>query len=153
MGYRLAAAALVLWIVTVAGAGFMFVHGRTAPAADGRTIVLLAPADRDFVLAEMRNLLDVTQNITAALAEGDRAKIATAARSGGLGTVKGVPVALMARLPMDFKQAGMAMHRGFDEIAEAADRGESAKKLNARLGDQLDLCVGCHQTYRIDAVH
>lgn len=59
----------------------------------------------------------------------------------------------MARLPMDFKQAGMAMHRGFDEIAEAADRGESAKKLNARLGDQLDLCVGCHQTYRIDAVH
>lgn len=83
MGYRLAAAALVLWIVTVAGAGFMFVHGRTAPAADGRTIVLLAPADRDFVLAEMRNLLDVTQNITAALAEGDRAKIATAARWAG----------------------------------------------------------------------
>ncbi len=153
MGYRLAVAALVLWVVTVAGAGFMFVHGRTAPAADGRTIVLLAPADRGLVLAEMRNLLEAVQKVTAALAEDDRAGVAAAARAGGLGTVKGVPLDLMASLPLNFKQAGMAMHRGFDEIAEAADRGESIKKLNARLGDQLDLCVGCHQTYRIDAVH
>ena len=153
MTHRLAIAALVLWVVTVAGAGFVFVRGRTAPASDGRTAVLLAPADRDFVLAEMRALLEVTQNITAALAEDDRAKIAVAARSGGRGTVKGVPLGLMARLPLDFKQAGMAMHGGFDEIAAAADRGESMKQLNARLADQLNLCVGCHQAYRIDAVH
>lgn len=153
MSHRLAIAALVLWVVTVAGAGFVFVRGRTAPAADGRTAVLLAPADRDVVLAEMRALLEVTQNITAALAEDDRAKIAAAARSGGRGAVKGVPLGLMARLPMDFKQAGMAMHGGFDAIAAAADRGESIKQLNARLADQLNLCVGCHQAYRIDAVH
>ena len=153
MKNRLALAALVLWGVTVAGAGFMFVRGRTAPASDGRTAVLLAPADRDFVLAEMRNLLEATQNIAAALAEDDRAKLAAAARLGGRGSVKGVPADLLVRLPVDFKQAGMAMHGGLDMIAEAADRGESMKQLNARLADQLNLCVGCHQTYRIDAVH
>lgn len=150
MKNRLSIIAIVLWLATLAGAAVLFVRGRTAPAPDGRTAILLPRADRDLVLAEMRNLLEAVQKVTMAIAAADRAEIAAAARTGGLGAAKGVPLDLMARLPLGFKQAGMAMHGGFDEIATAADHGESFKDLNSRLGDQIGLCVGCHQTYRID---
>ncbi|MEO8328243.1 MAG: hypothetical protein ABI618_20555, partial [Nitrospirota bacterium] len=49
--------ALVLWIVSAGVLGWLFVKGETTPSADGRTAVLLAPAERDFILTEMRQLL------------------------------------------------------------------------------------------------
>ena len=37
------------------------VRGSVAPASDGRTAILLAPAERDLVLTEMRAFLQATQ--------------------------------------------------------------------------------------------
>lgn len=150
MSKKLAIAAIGLWAVTVIGAGVLFVRGRTAPASDGRTAILLAPAEREFVLGEMRNMLAAIQQITEALASADPAKAAAAARMGGVHATAGAPIGLMAKLPLDFKQAGMAMHSGFDDIAKAADRGESPSALGGRLATQIGACVGCHQSYRID---
>ena len=45
--------ALVLWVATIATLGWFFINGWTKPAADGRTEIVLAPAERDQILAEL----------------------------------------------------------------------------------------------------
>ena len=60
--------------------------------------------------------------------------------------------ALMAKLPFEFKELGLGLHRRFDDIAKAADSGAGRAQLLASLGTQLSACVGCHEGYRLDAV-
>jgi cytochrome c556 len=67
-----------------------------------------------------------------------------------MGTVQQVPLSLMAKLPLEFKQAGMEAHAGFDALATAAEGGEPTDLLLARLGERLDNCVACHRTYRLE---
>jgi hypothetical protein len=57
------AAAGILWVVTVALIGWFFVKGWTAPSTDGRTEILLAPSERDLILAEMRDLLKAVSGV------------------------------------------------------------------------------------------
>ena len=47
-------AAIFLWIVMMTVGGWFFIKGWTAKGSDGRTEILLAPAERDQILAEMR---------------------------------------------------------------------------------------------------
>jgi hypothetical protein len=42
---------LGLWIVTIGVAGWFFVQGWTTQGTDGRTQIVLAPAERDLVRA------------------------------------------------------------------------------------------------------
>lgn len=147
---RLASASLLLWLVTALGAGVLFMRGATAPSSDGRTAILLAPAERDFVLGEMRGMLIGVQRMSAALAENDAGAFAKAARDASTHEGHEPPLTLMAKLPMEFKRTGMAMHTGFGDLADAAEKGAPPAKLQAGLADQLNACVGCHESYRID---
>jgi len=152
MNYRiLAFVALGLWIATVLVVAVLFVRGQTVPSADGRRAVVLAPAERDLVLAEMRNMLMAVQGIVQAAQAGDAARVAMAARASGMAAAVDVNPALMARLPLDFKQLGLSVHRGFDELAAAADKGAATGDILMRLGNQLSACVGCHAGYRLQA--
>ncbi|CAA7611342.1 conserved hypothetical protein [Candidatus Terasakiella magnetica] len=146
------AAPVALWVVTVAAAGYVFVRGHTIPATDGRTTVLLQPGERDFVLSEMRLLLGVVKDITGGLAEGSNAKVAAAARSVGMAATHDAPSSLLAKLPLDFKRMAMPLHGGFDDLAAAAERGETPAALAGRLGEQLGRCNQCHSAYRFDQV-
>lgn len=150
MTRKLAFAALLLWLVTVAAAAVLFIRGDTSPGSDGRTAVIMGGGERDFVLAEMRNLLAAVGEVTAGLADGDRAKIAKAARQVGRAAAGDAPPALLAKLPLDFKRAAMDLHGGFDALAAAAEAGASTPVLAAQLADQLNRCSGCHQAYRFD---
>jgi hypothetical protein len=150
MSNKFAVAAIALWLLTAAAAAVFFVRGDTAPASDGRVAILLAPIERDFVLAEMRNMLVSLQQITQALAREDRAGVIKAARAAGSRDGKEMSFGLMASLPLDFKQAGMAMHSAFGDLANSAERSESVRALNAQLARNIDACVECHQIYRID---
>ena len=127
----------------------VFVRGRTAPAPDGRTSVLLDAPERDMVLMEMRGLLQSTQGIVHGIASGDRAQIATAARASGMAAAVDVSPALMAKLPLDFKRLGLETHRAFDEIAREAASGSSDHRLLEMLDTQLGRCTACHATYRL----
>ncbi len=60
--------------------------------------------------------------------------------------------ALMVKLPLEFKQLGLSVHKRFDKIATAADSGASREQLLASLSTQLSACVACHASYRLDAV-
>jgi hypothetical protein len=57
----------------------------------------------------------------------------------------------MAKLPLEFKQLGLGLHRRFDDIATIADSGASREQILAALSTQLSACVGCHEGYRLDA--
>ena len=56
-----------LWVITVMIMLTWFIQGHTRPASDGRTEILLAPAERDLVLAEMRDLLKAVHGVVTVL--------------------------------------------------------------------------------------
>ncbi len=150
MKNRLAFAAIALWGVTAVTLGVLFVRGQTAAGPDGRTSILLAAGERDFVLEEMRGLLVAVHDIADGLSRDDRAEVARAARAVGMAAAHDVAPALMVKLPLAFKQLGLPLHRGFDDLAAAAERGEPASALSRRLVEQLDRCVACHGAYRLE---
>ena len=147
----LSVVAIALWLATVAVAGFFFIRGQTRVAADGRTAVLLAPDERDLVLTEMRGLLGSVQGVVDGVKAGNLKQVAEAARASGMAAAADVNPALMAKLPLEFKQLGLGLHRRFDEIASQADSGASREDILAALSAQLSACVACHASYRIEA--
>ena len=54
MKIRVCIITVVLWAVTLTGAGWFFVTGWTTKGTDGRMEILLDPAERDLILGEMR---------------------------------------------------------------------------------------------------
>lgn len=144
--------AIALWLVTAAVVVVFFVRGQTEMASDGRTAVLLAPNERDLVLSEMRGVLGSVQGIVEGLDAGDMKRVAKAARESGMAAAADVNPALMAKLPLEFKQLGLSLHRRFDELAAAADSGASREQVLKLLSEQLSACVGCHAGYRLEAV-
>lgn len=147
----LSVTAITLWLITIAVAGFFFVRGQTRVAPDGRTAILLAPDERNLVLTEMRGMLGTVQGMVNGVKAGDLKQVAQAARTSGMAAAADVNPALMAKLPLEFKQLGLSVHKRFDEIATEADLGASHEQLLGRLGTQLSACVACHASYRIDA--
>ncbi|MDO8608273.1 MAG: hypothetical protein Q7R40_17195 [Phaeospirillum sp.] len=150
MKQRLGLIAVALWLVTAVAMAVVFVRGNTAPGSDGRTALLLQESERNFVLAEMRSLLVANRTITAALAAGDAAQVAKAARAVGMAEAHDRAPSLLAKLPLDFKRLAMAMHGGFDGLAAEAEAGAPMPALTARLLEQLDRCIACHEGFRID---
>ncbi len=147
--HALALLALVLWGVTVAIGGYYFVRGQTIASSDGRLAVQLPPSGRDLVLAEMRAMLKSVQGVVAAVAARDMKQVAVAARASGTAAAVDMSPQLMAALPLEFKQLGMSVHKGFDEIAAAAEQGMAPSEMLSQLGAQLNACVACHASYRL----
>ncbi|MEP6891101.1 MAG: hypothetical protein ABI955_10465 [Nitrospirota bacterium] len=146
---------LGLWIVTIGVAGWFFVQGWTTQGTDGRMQIVLVPAERDLILGEMRLLLKAVHGVVTGLAghdqETDRAQIEQAARSAGMGMAADVNPALMAKLPLPFKQMGMSIHRDMDALADAIVQKEPPQKILQRLSSMTARCTTCHDLYRFSA--
>lgn len=144
--------ALGLWVVTFAMAGWFFVQGWTTESTDGRTQIVLAPAERDVILGEMRMLLKAVHGVVAGLAgqdqEADRAQMEQAARSAGMHMAEDVNPALIAKLPLPFKQMGMSIHKDMDALADAVIQKETPKQILQRLSNMTARCTACHDMYR-----
>ena len=134
-----------------AGVYLFGVRGFVAPASDGRTAILLEPGERDLVLAEMRAFFAATQGVLVGATKGDPVAAATAARAVGAAAQGGVPVSLMGKLPLAFKQLGFDTHSRFDQLAlDAESPGDAGETLTA-LAELMSNCVACHAAFRIDA--
>ncbi len=146
---------LGLWIVTIVAGGWFFVRGWTVPGTDGRTQIVLAPAERDLILGEMRMLLKAVHGVVTGLAgqeqAADRTQIEQAARSAGMGMAVDVNPALMEKLPLPFKQMGMSIHRDMDALADAAVQKETPQQILQRLSSMTARCTTCHDMYRFSA--
>ena len=143
--------ALIVWFVTVGVAALFFIRGSTAPSSDGRSSIVLAPAERDLVLKEMRGMLSSVDGVVAGVANHDLQQVAQAARGSGMAVAADVSPRLMLKLPLKFKRMGMAMHKSFDDLASSAERGAGPDQILARLGNQLSSCAACHAAYRLEA--
>ena len=145
--------ALGLWIVTIGVAGWLFVQGWTTPGTDGRMQIVLAPTERDLILGEMRMLLKAVHGVVTGLAgqdpEADRTQIEQAARSAGMAMATDVNPALMAKLPLPFKQMGMSIHRDMDALADGIVQKETSQQILERLSNMTARCTACHDMYRI----
>ncbi len=137
-------------LIAIATLAYMFlVRGSVTDSADGRTAIILSGSERDLVLEEMRGFLEGIQTITAALAEKDLKTVAESARKVGMANAGGVPLTLMAKLPLEFKTLGMATHKAFDELSqEATDMGDAQVTLT-KLGELINNCTACHSGYRL----
>ncbi len=143
--------ALLLWAVTIAVFAWFFIRGSTAPGTDGRTAVVLQPAERDLVLTEMRGMLFSVQGILEGANQGDVKRIIGASRAAGMAAAADVNPALMAKLPLEFKMLGMSVHREMDEIAKAAEGGTPASEILKMASATLTKCVACHSAWQIKA--
>jgi cytochrome c556 len=144
------AGAGILWVVTMALIGWFFVKGWTAPSTDGRTEILLAPSERDLILAEMRDLLKAVSGVVQGLGDSSQpsAKVGSAARAAGMQMAADVNPVLMGKLPLAFKQMGMSVHRDMDGLADAVAAGETSQQILKRLAGITARCTTCHDMYR-----
>ncbi len=144
---------LVLWIVSAGLLGWFFFQGATTPSADGRTVVHLAPTERDFILTEMRQLLQAVHGVVTGLSDPDQtqghAQAAAAARSAGMKMAVDDNPSLMLKLPLPLKQLGMSVHRDFDELADAITGGTTSQDILQRLSTITTRCLACHEMYQI----
>lgn len=147
--------ALLLWVLSAAALGWLFVKGRTAPSTDGRMQVLLAPAERDQILGEMRLLLKAVHGVVTGLSGPEQQEglkqAEQAARAAGMGMAADVDPALMVKLPLPFKQMGMSVHRDFDGLADAIAQGAPPAQIMNRLSSITSRCTTCHDLYRLSA--
>ena len=146
---------LGLWIVTIGVAGWFFVQGWTTESRDGRTQIVLASTERDLILGEMRMLLKAVHGVVTGLAgqdqAADRTQMEQAARSAGMDMAEDVNPALMAKLPLPFKQMGMSIHKDMDALAGAIAQKETPQQILQRLSDMTARCTSCHDMYRFSA--
>jgi len=146
---RLAQIALLLWMATIAVFAWFFIRGMTVEGTDGRAAIVLHPGERDLVLSEMRGLLVATQQILEGANQNDMQRISKAAHAAGMAGAADVNPALMAKLPIEFKQLGMSVHREMDDIAKAAEGGKSPAEILQMASDTLNKCVACHAAWQI----
>lgn len=139
---------LVLFVAVIGLVYVFMISGEVIEGEDQRQAIVLEPAERSFVLAEMRAFLTTVQGITAAISREDMAAVASLAKASGIATTVGTPVTLMKKLPLQFKQLGLGVHRDFDQLAldaeQLSDPGHSLKQL----ADITAKCVACHATYQ-----
>jgi cytochrome c556 len=120
-----------------------------APDHDSRVVLSLTPEERTIVLNEMHQFLDAVQKMTDALAKQDMSAAAKASRAVGQHMGHAVPPTLRAKLPMEFRQLGNAVHRDFDQMAlDAETLGDVSYSLT-QLSATLQKCVSCHAKYQI----
>lgn len=144
---------LLLMIMSIFGCAYMKGKIVVSPGTDRREDIMLEPAQRDQLLKEMRQLLQGVHGILTGLSgqEIDAQKVEESGRSVGMKMASDSDPAIMGKLPDLFKEMGVSVHRDFDELADAAKRGESEKQIMARLVSITSRCTTCHEIYRLTA--
>lgn len=142
----------VFFLITSLVLAYTFlIQGKTRPSEDGRTAILLTPAERNLVLTEMRSFLAAAQGVVEGGTKSDSAAIARAARGVGATAQQGVPASLMGKLPLAFKSLGLDTHRQFDQLALNAEQMGDPQQAQLDLARVMSNCVACHAAYRIEA--
>ena len=145
--------AITILSLLLVAIGIKFVVlGNTEKGDDGRTAVILEPAERQAVLGEMRILLETTQTIVEALANEDLAIVEESARAVGKAAISTMDFKLRAKLPLDFKKLGFGTHYAFDDIADMAKAKAPVKQIQIKLADTMNNCIACHASFQLPVV-
>jgi hypothetical protein len=114
---------------------------------DQRKPLPLLPMMANHQKENMREHLAAVQQVVAATATGDFAKVGEAARRIGYSEAMGQMCEHMGAGAPGFSEQALAFHHSADRIVDAAKREDSAAVL-AALGKTLAACTGCHAAYK-----
>ena len=118
---------------------------------DNRIIVKYEPDLRDLVMSEMRDYLEVINEIQQGLAENNPDKIVKAATRQGKISLEETPVRLLKLSPLACKQMGFKGHDIFQAIADSARVYFSKATVNRQLAELTNNCIVCHRTYKVES--
>ena len=122
--------------------------GGAAAQAPERAVVPLEPAEREFVLSEMRDFLAMLEKFAGALAQDDFDALAAAAKPLGTGGERGrMPPAIAKKLPPEFRVLARSAHEQIDIIAADAAQRDARRTLE-QTGRLLQTCNACHAGFR-----
>jgi hypothetical protein len=147
-------ATAALWATTAGALGYLFVHGNTSAASDGRTAVLVNPAEKDIILREMRMLLTSVNEVTTYVAGENFDEAAKSAARVGTAMENAAEAghpALVAKLPLELKRLGLATHEDMDQLALLLQKGATQKEVLSKMSEVTSKCVACHSVYRLEA--
>lgn len=144
---RAGAVAALATLAVVAGAA---AQGPGPVPPDTRERLVVPPPARTKILHEMRGMLEALEGVLAALARGDRAAAATAARTAGVAHAVDAQPQMHRLLPPAFVEAGVETHRAFDALAASLAAGTDDKAALGELAALTGRCVACHAAYRLD---
>jgi len=118
---------------------------------DSRIVVKYEPDLRDLVMSEMRDYLEVINEIQQGLAENDPDKIVKAATRQGKISLDETPVRLLKLSPLACKQLGFKGHDIFQAIADSAKVHFNKVTVNRQLAELTNNCIVCHRTYKVES--
>jgi hypothetical protein len=147
---RVYLAIIVLLLLVIAAMAYKFVvAGSAEKAEDGRITILLESGERNLVLKEMRAFVESLQLMLDALPKDDMKGVAKAARAMGMVKSQDVSLAMVGKLPLEFKKLAFGVHGGFDTIANDAEAIGTTKHTLGQLSEVLQKCVACHRSYQL----
>ena len=118
---------------------------------DNRIVVKYEPDLRDLVLNEMRDYLEVMNEIQQGLANNDPDKIVKAATRQGQISLEATPVRLLKLSPLACKQMGFRGHDIFQAIADSARVNFKPTTTINQLAELTNNCIVCHRTYKVES--
>jgi len=115
---------------------------------DGRHSLVLRPKEQVMMLEDMRRYLHGIRKITTAIAREDNQAVEKAARELGKIAIYEVNPVTSDPLVPKFRALGTRLHEEFEQLADAAKRGDAPLKLLGDLSLLMNQCVKCHETYK-----
>jgi hypothetical protein len=117
---------------------------------DERVLVKYPPDLKDFVLSEMRDYLEVINEINQGIAENNPEKITKAAYRQGNAFLDDTPARLLKLSPVPCKTMGFKGHDLFQAIYDSARVNYKPQVIQKQMAELTKNCITCHRTYRIN---
>ena len=142
----------VVFVITTLILGYILVFTGTemVETKDSRTTVKYAPDLRDFVMSEMRDYLEVINEVHQGMADNNPQMIVDAATRQGSASIAETPARLLKLSPLACKQMGFAGHDLFQAIADSAKVNYNPATTAKQLAALTNNCVTCHRVYKVD---
>jgi hypothetical protein len=136
---------LALFLMTPVG----LAQSAGRPAQDIRLIIPVSSAERNQVLAEMREFLHGLHNIQNALASKDMKGLAVTAKDM-MPLMERMPPSLKERFPEAFSEMALAQSEAFRSLARIGENNGEVGAALEQTAEILTYCSGCHDTYRFE---
>ncbi|MCK5781814.1 MAG: hypothetical protein KAH10_04455 [Flavobacteriales bacterium] len=144
----------VIFVITTLVLGYILLFTGTemikADSEDNRITVKYAPDLRDLVMSEMRDYLEVINEVHQGMAENNPEMIVKAATRQGKAAIAETPARLLKLSPLACKQMGFAGHDLFQAIADSARVNYNPTTTSKQLAALTNNCVTCHKVYKVD---
>jgi hypothetical protein len=128
----------------------LFTGIKLVPAQEDDRITVEYPKDlHDLVLGEMRDYLEVINEINKGIADNNPERIVKAAYRQGEASIKDTPARLLKLSPIPCKTMGINGHFMFQAIGDSARINYNPKTTYRQLATLTNNCVVCHKSYKL----